>query len=73
MRILVIGANGMIGSAMIRVLAENVNWEIFGTIRSTTYKHHFTNFISKNLLSDVDRFKPGSYCRSLVNISSRIS
>jgi dTDP-4-dehydrorhamnose reductase len=35
MRILVLGANGMIGSTMLRVLAEQTNWYVVGSLRSS--------------------------------------
>ncbi len=34
MRILVLGASGMLGSAMLRVMSERRAWPIFGTVRS---------------------------------------
>lgn len=34
MRILVLGASGMLGNAMLRVLTEQVGWTIYGTLRS---------------------------------------
>ena len=34
MRVLVIGASGMIGNAILRVLSQQHNWEVYGTIRS---------------------------------------
>jgi dTDP-4-dehydrorhamnose reductase len=34
MRILILGANGMLGNAMMRVLAEKKDWEVHGTVRS---------------------------------------
>ena len=34
MRILVLGASGMLGNAMVRVLSEKAGWEVFGSVRS---------------------------------------
>jgi len=34
MRVLVLGASGMIGSTMLRVLSERTDWNVFGTLRS---------------------------------------
>lgn len=36
MKILVLGASGMIGSTMLRVLAHNQNWDVIGSVRATT-------------------------------------
>lgn len=33
MKVLVIGASGMIGSTVLRVLSEKDAWEVFGTVR----------------------------------------
>ena len=38
MKILVFGASGMLGNAMIRVLSENKDWEVYGTVRSDDVK-----------------------------------
>lgn len=34
MKVLVLGANGMLGNAVFRVLSEKEDWEVFGTVRS---------------------------------------
>lgn len=35
MKVLVLGASGMIGSTMLRMLARSPNWEVIGSIRAT--------------------------------------
>jgi dTDP-4-dehydrorhamnose reductase len=35
MRVLVLGASGMLGNAMLKVMAERDDWAIYGTLRST--------------------------------------
>ena len=54
MKILVFGASGMIGSAMIRVLSEKKNWQVFGTLRSEDAKHFFSPTIASRLVAGVD-------------------
>lgn len=34
MRVLVLGASGMIGSTMLRILARNTNWDVIGSVRA---------------------------------------
>jgi len=34
MKVMVLGANGMIGSTMLRTLARQAGWQVFGTVRS---------------------------------------
>lgn len=54
MKILVLGASGMIGSAMVRVLGENSAWEVFGTLRSEDAKRFFLPAVAGKLLPGVD-------------------
>lgn len=41
MRILVLGATGMLGNAMVRVLSEGLEHEVYGTVRSEASKSFF--------------------------------
>lgn len=54
MKILVVGASGMIGSTVLRVLSEKQGWQVFGTIRDENVKRFFTESIGKRLLSGID-------------------
>jgi dTDP-4-dehydrorhamnose reductase len=54
MKILVLGASGMIGSAMVRVLGDNKAWEVFGTLRSEDAKRFFLPAVAGKLLPGVD-------------------
>ena len=54
MKILVLGASGMIGSAMVRVLGDNKAWEVFGTLRSADAKRFFLPAVAGKLLPGVD-------------------
>ncbi len=54
MKILVIGASGMIGSTVLRVLSEKRDWEAFGTIRNVEVRHFFPAQISERLVVGVD-------------------
>ena len=50
MKILILGASGMLGSALINVLSEKPNWKVLGTVRSDESKKFFNPKISKNLI-----------------------
>jgi dTDP-4-dehydrorhamnose reductase len=54
MKVLVIGASGMIGSTMMRVLAENKGWLIYGTVRCEKIKQFFEQDIAKKILTNID-------------------
>jgi dTDP-4-dehydrorhamnose reductase len=57
MKILVLGANGMIGSTMLRVLSEQSNWHVLGSVRSTVDKSDagVTNLIGGVDLANSDQ------------------
>jgi dTDP-4-dehydrorhamnose reductase len=53
-KVLVIGASGMIGSTIIRVLSEKEEWDVFGTVRSGEVKRFFTSKIAERLVPEID-------------------
>jgi dTDP-4-dehydrorhamnose reductase len=54
MKILIVGASGMIGSAVMRVLSENRDLQVFGSIREDHWKKFFSPKIQKRLISGFD-------------------
>ena len=50
MKILVLGASGMLGHAMVRILSENKKLKVFGSIRSKKIKKFFSKKISNHLV-----------------------
>ncbi|MDA7921674.1 SDR family oxidoreductase [Verrucomicrobiales bacterium] len=54
MKVLVVGASGMIGSAVLSVLSGKSEWEVFGTVRHEGVKRYFTPEISGKLVPGVD-------------------
>ena len=68
MRVLVLGANGMIGSAMIRVLSEKDGWDVFGLIRASNVKRFFPAKIAERLVTGVDAERHDT----LVNVLEQI-
>ena len=49
MKVLVLGASGMIGSTMLRVLSATTGWEVFGAVRDPDVKQFFSKDISEAL------------------------
>jgi len=54
MKLLVLGAGGMLGNAMIRILAGTGDHEVFGTVRSTGVIRCFPQKIAARLLTGID-------------------
>jgi dTDP-4-dehydrorhamnose reductase len=68
MKILVLGASGMLGNAMIRVLSEKADWQVYGTVRSENSKQLFHTDISKRLLSGIDIEQQDSLMQVFIRI-----
>lgn len=54
MRILIVGATGMLGSALHHVLSRDATLEVWGTIRDQSAKRHFDPSSHDRLLAGVD-------------------
>lgn len=54
MRVLVIGASGMIGNTVLRVLSEKNDLEVFGSVRDGRVNRLFSATIGERLIADVD-------------------
>ncbi len=54
MKILVLGASGMLGNAMMRVMAETGEYDVRGTARSASALRHFAPALAKRILTNVD-------------------
>ena len=54
MKILVLGASGMLGNAVYRVLSEKPSYQVFASVRSESAIRHFLPELSKNILTGVN-------------------
>lgn len=54
MKVLVIGASGMIGSTVLRILSEKSDWKVFGTVRDGSVKRFFSAAIGECLIEGGD-------------------
>lgn len=68
MKVLVIGASGMIGSTVLRVLSEQKAWEVFGTIRDGSVKQFFSESINECIIGGVDVEQPDA----LISVLNKI-
>lgn len=68
MKVLVIGASGMIGSTVLRVLSEKKEWKVFGSVRDETVKRFFSASIGESLIAGVDVEQPDALVKVLDQI-----
>lgn len=68
MRVLVLGASGMIGSAMIRVLSQKKDWQVFGSLRSTAALRFFELASAARMLTFVDINDRDSVVRAFARV-----
>lgn len=54
MRVLVLGASGMLGNAVLRVMHEKQNLAVFGTVRSNNVPHQFSKEIANTIITGCD-------------------
>jgi dTDP-4-dehydrorhamnose reductase len=72
MRVLVLGASGMIGSAVLRVLSENSDWQVLGTIRHHNISRLFPKEMAQSLISGVDVESHDSLIRILSRVRPQV-
>ena len=54
MKILVLGGSGMLGSAVVTVLSEHKDLDVYGSVRSEVNKKYFSDNIARKLISGVN-------------------
>ena len=54
MKVLVLGAAGMLGNAMFRILSEDAGLDVHGTVRSENSRQHFAAQLSGRIIAGVD-------------------
>ena len=54
MRILILGASGMLGHKAFQVLLQMPDWTTFGTIRSARYLLFFPDYLKSRLIESID-------------------
>jgi dTDP-4-dehydrorhamnose reductase len=68
MRVLVFGASGMLGNAMVRVLNESADLEIYGTLRCGDMTAYFPPDIAGRLISGIDAGNHNSLVSAFRNV-----
>lgn len=54
MRVLILGASGMLGNAVVRVMSENEHLEVFGTVRSHTIPKIYSGATAQTIITGFD-------------------
>lgn len=68
MKILILGASGMLGNAMVRVLSERSDWQVYGTVRSGGSGRFFSADIANRLLSGIDVEQHDSLMQAFIKV-----
>jgi dTDP-4-dehydrorhamnose reductase len=72
MKIMILGASGMLGNAVFRVFSEDPAHEVFGTARADEARRHFGQDAAENLLTGVDVEKHDSLVRALATVRPQV-
>lgn len=54
MKVLVIGASGMLGNAVLRLFAQSSGYQVFGSVRSSAALHLLPNNLHRSVITGVD-------------------
>jgi dTDP-4-dehydrorhamnose reductase len=71
-KVLVLGANGMIGHVMFRVLSQYQDWTVVGTERAHTAPPIYPAISSKNLLSGIDLTCPDTLTKLFAHVKPEV-
>lgn len=68
MRVLILGASGMLGSSVLDVFSRDSSFEVFGTLRSEYSSRFFPSRLQSCLLTNVDVLDQDSLARTLAQV-----
>src|SRR3954466_2225582 len=54
MRVLILGASGMLGSATFKVFSSDSSFTVYATVRSSSVKKFFKSDIRENIIPNID-------------------
>lgn len=72
MRILVLGASGMLGNAMFRLLSQDAGLEVFGTVRSAWVRRLFAPEAGRRLIAGVDVENQDALARVFADVKAQV-
>lgn len=69
MKILILGATGMLGYSLFSNLNEHANLSVFGTVRSISGKESFFSNIEQHLITDIDAYDISSLQNAIETVA----
>lgn len=72
MRVLVLGASGMLGNAMFRLLSQDAGLEVFGTVRSAWVRRLFAPETGRRLIAGVDVENQDALARVFADVKAQV-
>ena len=72
MKVLILGATGMLGSSMFNVISEIRKWQVYGTVRSDSAKQYFPSSMQANLLSGIVAEDLDSITRAFIQVKPEV-
>jgi dTDP-4-dehydrorhamnose reductase len=72
MRILVLGASGMLGNAMFRVMAQGGHHEVYGSVRSASARKFFSRDLADNIITGIDVENTDALARLFLHVRPEV-
>jgi dTDP-4-dehydrorhamnose reductase len=72
MKVLILGANGMIGNAIVRVLGAKDGLQVWGTLRDARMQSYFAAEQRPRLLTGVDIERPDALVRAMARVRPHV-
>lgn len=72
MKVLILGAGGMLGNAVVRVMSENQHLEVFGTVRSNTLPQIFAQSLAQTIVTGFDVSNHDSLVKLFANVKPQV-
>lgn len=72
MKVLILGATGMLGYSLFSNLNEHANFSVFGTIRSIAGKEHFFKDTQPQLIAGVDAYDISSLQHAIETVAPNV-
>ena len=68
MKVIILGVTGMLCNTMFRVLSEGASLSVYGTARSNSARDHFSDNLSRQIITDTDVENSDSLIRAFAAV-----